>query len=75
MIQLPSQSEGLFLVEAAFQAVSEAILTSLGSMQKWQQFTIDDKLLQFASFLSNMRKDLRLGGLVGIFLLVRNNYA
>ena len=28
---------------------------------------VQDKLLQFASMLQNMRKDLRLGGLVGIY--------
>lgn len=33
---------------------------------------IEDKLLQFTSFISNMRKDLRLGGLVGIYLIVKN---
>ena len=33
----------------------------------------EDKLLQFTSFLSHMRKDLRLGGLTGIYLLVKNN--
>ena len=29
-------------------------------------------MLQFASMLSNMRKDLRLGGLVGIYQLLRS---
>jgi hypothetical protein len=33
---------------------------------------IEDKLLQFTSFLANMRKDLRLGGLVGIYLVFKN---
>lgn len=30
-------------------------------------------MLQFASFLSNMRKDLRLGGIVGTYLILKNN--
>jgi hypothetical protein len=34
---------------------------------------IEDKVLQFASFISNMRKDLRLGGLVGIYLIIKND--
>ena len=37
------------------------------------RLTIEDKLLQFTSFLANMRKDLRLGGLVGIYLIFKNN--
>ena len=35
--------------------------------------TLQDKLLQFASMLQNMRKDLRLGGLVGIYQLLRGD--
>ena len=38
------------------------------------RLTIEDKLLQFTSFLANMRKDLRLGGLVGIYLIFKNNH-
>lgn len=34
---------------------------------------VQDKLLQFASMLQNMRKDLRLGGLVGIHQLLRGD--
>jgi hypothetical protein len=37
------------------------------------RLSIEDKLLQFTSFLANMRKDLRLGGLVGIYLLFKNS--
>ena len=33
---------------------------------------LHDKMLQFASMLSNMRKDLRLGGLVGMYQLLRS---
>jgi hypothetical protein len=42
-------------------------------MNEWMNFSIEDKLLQFASFLSHMRKDLRLGGLIGIYLILKNN--
>lgn len=65
----------MFKIEAGFLAVGEQILTKLGSLENWMKLTIDDKLLQFTSFLSNMRKDLRLGGLVGIYILYKNNQA
>ena len=39
----------------------------------WLQLSIDDKLLQFASFLSHMRKDYRLGAIVGVYILFKNN--
>jgi hypothetical protein len=62
-----SEAECLFVAEAGFQAVSEAILATLGdSVDAWLRLSVDDKLLQFASFLSNMRKDLRLGAVVGL---------
>ncbi len=61
------------MIEAGFQAVSETILSTLGSFQAWQQLSIEDKLLQFASFLSNMRKDLRLGGVTGVFLVFKSS--
>jgi hypothetical protein len=43
------------------------------SMDNWMKLGVEDKLLQFTSYLSNMRKDLRLGGLVGIYILFKNN--
>lgn len=40
------KTDGLFLIEAGFQAVSEAIIATLGgSMQQWMQLSIEDKLL------------------------------
>lgn len=40
------KTDGLFLIEAGFQAVSEAIIATLGgSMQQWMQLGIEDKLL------------------------------
>jgi hypothetical protein len=60
-------------VEAGFVAVGEQILANLGGFENWMRLTIEDKLLQFTSFLANMRKDLKLGGLVGIYLIFKNN--
>ena len=54
-------------------AVGEQILSNLGGFDNWMRLTIEDKLLQFTSFLANMRKDLKLGGLVGIYLIFKNN--
>lgn len=44
-----------------------------GNTDSWLQLSIDDKLLQFASFLSHMRKDYRLGAIVGVYTLFKNN--
>jgi hypothetical protein len=63
----------MFKAEAGFLAVSEQILNNLGNFENWMKLGIEDKLLQFASFISNMRKDLRLGGLVGIYIVYKNN--
>jgi hypothetical protein len=67
------QADFIFKVEAAFLAVSEQIVQNLGGFDNWMKLGIDDKLLQFTSFLSNMRKDLRLGGITGIYILYKNN--
>lgn len=45
---------------------------NLGGFENWMRLNIEDKLLQFTSFLANMRKDLKLGGLVGIYLVFKN---
>jgi hypothetical protein len=60
-------------VEAAFLSVGEQILVNLNGFENWMRLSIEDKLLQFTSFLANMRKDLKLGGLVGIYLIFKNN--
>jgi hypothetical protein len=63
-----------FKVEAAFMAVSEQILQVIGnSLENWLKLSVEDKLLQFTSYLSNMRKDLRLGGLTGIYILFKSS--
>jgi hypothetical protein len=66
----------MFKVEAAFHAVSEQILSNIGGgLDHWMKLGVEDKLLQFANYLSNMRKDLKLGGLVGIYVIFKNNEA
>ena len=68
-----SPSDAAFMIEASFLAVSETIIQTIGGIEAWNKLNTEDKLLQFASFLSNMRKDLRLGGLVGVYLMLKNN--
>lgn len=68
-----SPSDSAFMIEPSFLAVGETILQTLGGTEAWNRLSLEDKLLQFASFLSNMRKDLRLGGLVGVYLMLKNN--
>ena len=64
--------ENQFVLEASFCAVSDTILGQLqGGQDQWMTMQLHDKMLQFASMLSNMRKDLRLGGLVGMYQLLR----
>lgn len=70
----PQSTDYAFKVEAGFIAVGEQILQVMGgSMDSWMRLSVEDKLLQFTSYLSNMRKDLRLGGLVGVYILIKNN--
>lgn len=71
-----SKSEQQLVLEAAFSAVCDNIMTNQmgGNTDTWLQLSIDDKLLQFASFLSHMRKDYRLGAIVGVYILYKNNH-
>ena len=68
-------SEQQLILEAAFTAVCDNIMSSQmhGNTDMWLQLSVDDKLLQFASFLSHMRKDYRLGAIVGVYVLFKNN--
>lgn len=70
-----SASEQQLILEAAFTAVCDNIMSSQmhGNTDSWLQLSIDDKLLQFASFLSHMRKDYRLGAIVGVYILFKNH--
>lgn len=69
-----SKDEEQLILEAAFSAVSDNILANQmhGNSKMWLQLSIDDKLLQYTSFLSHIRKDYRLGAIVGIFILIKN---
>ena len=70
-----TKGEQQLILEAAFSAVCDNIMANQmqGKTDMWLQLSIDDKLLQFASFLSHMRKDYRLGAIVGVYVLFKNN--
>lgn len=70
-----STGEQQLILEAAFSAVCDNIMSNQmkGNTDMWLQLSIDDKLLQFASFLSHIRKDYRLGAIVGVYILFKNN--
>lgn len=72
-----SKSEKQLILEAAFSAVCDNIMANQmnGNTDMWLGLSVDDKLLQFASFLSHMRKDYRLGAIVGVYILFTNNRA
>ena len=69
-----SKSEEQLILEAAFCAVCDNIMANQmhSSSDNWLRLTADEKLLQFASFLAHMRKDYRLGAIVGVYLLIEN---
>ena len=75
VFQEMSMSEQQLILESAFTAVCDNIMSSQmhGNTDSWLSLSIDDKLLQFASFLSHMRKDYRLGAIVGVYILFKNN--
>lgn len=61
-------AENQFILEASFCAVSDLLMESLGNdLEAWMRLSLVDKVLQFTSLLQHMRKDIRLGGLVGVF--------
>lgn len=60
-------------IESALTVVLETISKDMGSEDQWYACQVEDKLLHLASFLQHMRKDLRLGGIVGIYLILRGN--
>lgn len=76
MFKEMSFSEQQLILEAAFTAVCDNIMSSQmhGNTDMWLQLSVDDKLLQFASFLSHMRKDYRLGAIVGVYIIFKNNF-
>ena len=70
-----SQTEQQLVLEGAFSQVCDNIMNNQmnNNTDMWLQLSVDDKLLQFASFLSHLRKDFRLGAIVGVYLLLKNN--
>lgn len=70
-----SKSEEQLILEASFSAVSDYILANQmqGTTKAWLHLRLDEKLLQYTSFLSHMRKDYRLGAIVGIWVLISNS--
>lgn len=73
--QKMSQTEQQLVLEGAFSQVCDNIMANQmnNNTDMWLQLSVDDKLLQFASFLSHLRKDFRLGAIVGVYLLLKNN--
>lgn len=69
-----SKSEEQLILEASFSAVSDNILANQmqGTTRAWLSLRLDEKLLQYTSFLSHMRKDYRLGAIVGLYVLISN---
>ena len=59
-----------FVLEASFNAVSDVLIQDLN---KWMGKSVIDKCLQFVSLLSHLRKDIRLGGSLGLYLLLKSN--
>jgi len=40
-----------------------------GDIQRWLHMQIEEKVLNLASLVTHMRKDLRLGAVVGMYLM------
>ena len=73
-LTLRTAAENQFLLEASFCATSDQILSSLSDgINEWLNYTINDKIIQFAGMLQNNRRDLRLGGIIGIYRLLRSD--
>jgi hypothetical protein len=65
-------AENQFILEASFCAVSDILMDgNKDDFSQWLSLSLVDKVLQFTSLLQHMRKDIRLGGLVGIYQLVK----
>lgn len=57
------------MMEASFNAVSD-MLCSPNEPHRWQSLAKSDKIIQFTSLLSHQRKDIRLGGVIALFLIL-----
>jgi len=65
---LPNFADTHFVMEASFNAVSDLICNDTSH---WQSLTTNDKVLSFTSLMSHQRKDIRLGGTIGLSLILR----
>lgn len=59
-----------FMLEASFNAVSDLVFTDA---RKYLSLGIVDKTLQFISLLCHQRKDIRLGGVICLYLITKAN--
>jgi hypothetical protein len=63
-----------FMLEASLCAALDSTLLQFGnSYEKWDGLRFEEKLLQFTSLLQHVRKDIRLGGVVGMYQLLSSN--
>jgi hypothetical protein len=63
-----TMAENQFILEASFCAVSDLLMEGFDNdFDQWLGLSLVDKVLQFTSLLQHMRKDIRLGGLVGVY--------
>ncbi len=58
------------MLEASFNAVSDLMMQETPKYNSWGPI---DKCLKFMSLLSHVRKDIRLGGVICLFLLNKAN--
>ena len=59
------------MLEASFCAALDSTMLQFGnSYEKWDALRFEEKLLQFTSLLQHVRKDIRLGGVVGMYQLL-----
>ena len=65
----PTFADTHFVMEASFNAVSDLIC---GDSTHWSTLTTNDKVLSFTSLMSHQRKDIRLGGAIALFLILKS---
>jgi hypothetical protein len=58
------------MLEASFNAVSDLLYQN---NEKYLTLSVIDKALQFISLLSHSRKDIRLGGVICLYMIVEAN--
>jgi len=55
-------------MEASFNAASELLVKDLS---RWLKLSATEKILQFTSLLSHMRKDIKLGGVICLHQILK----